>query len=202
MALEDDIIGMLAYFSTSQEEIDKIGSLLSKLKAKHQPTYEHCLRVGLKSKEAANCLSYNEEQMFYAGLLHDIGKINIPLEILEKHDGFGKEDYKVIENHPLDGYKMAKLAFPFAAEIILRHHRCGNHPYPKTLPDEAKDSLFNNLHVCRYARLLSVVDFYDAMITRHDSYQFRSRSQKQSLIKARKGMKNIIEKLYRNGIFK
>ena len=111
MALEDDMLQMLEQLESRKKQAAT--GLLSQLMDWHMPAYIHCMQVSLKSLEASRFLGYNDKEMFFAGLLHDIGKLNVPVEILDKRIDFGEEEYRIIHKHPEEGYAMVKDIFPF-----------------------------------------------------------------------------------------
>jgi PAS domain S-box-containing protein/putative nucleotidyltransferase with HDIG domain len=92
-----------------------------------------------------------------SGLLHDIGKVNIPAEILNKPGSLDDLEYKLIRNHPRVGYDILKnINFPWSvALIVLQHHeRIDGSGYPSGLSGE--DILLE-------ARILAVADVIEAM---------------------------------------
>jgi len=95
-----------------------------------------------------------------AGLLHDIGKIAIPAEILSKPSGLTKDESNIIKNHPQVGYDILKtIEFPWPiAQIILQHHeRMDGSGYPAGLSGE---------EIMVEARILAISDVVEAMIYR------------------------------------
>ncbi len=93
-----------------------------------------------------------------AGLLHDIGKIAIPAEILGKPSGLTKDESNIIKNHPQVGYDILKtIEFPWPiARIILQHHeRMDGSGYPAGLSGE---------EIMVEARILAISDVVEAMI--------------------------------------
>ncbi|PKO61395.1 MAG: hypothetical protein CVU24_08785 [Betaproteobacteria bacterium HGW-Betaproteobacteria-18] len=92
-----------------------------------------------------------------AGLLHDIGKITIPSEILSKPGKLSAIEYQLIQGHSQTGYEVLKtVAFPWpVAEVVLQHHeRLDGSGYPHGLKGEA-------IHL--EARILAVADVVEAM---------------------------------------
>ncbi|MGI6253029.1 MAG: HD domain-containing phosphohydrolase [Aminivibrio sp.] len=93
----------------------------------------------------------------YAGLVHDIGKLYIPAEILSKPSALSAAEYSLIKEHPQYGSDiLSPMDFPWPlAEIILQHHeRMDGEGYPRGLAgDEIRIE----------ARILSVADSFDAM---------------------------------------
>ncbi len=93
----------------------------------------------------------------FSGLLHDIGKIAIPSEILNKPGGLSNVEYMLIQQHPQTGYDIIKdIDFPWpVAEIILQHHeRIDGSGYPQGLVDG---------NILLEAKILAVADIIEAM---------------------------------------
>lgn len=92
-------------------------------------------------------------------ILHDIGKIGIPLEILNKPGRLTEAEWKVLKTHAEKGYQIAKSSQELSgiAEMILYHHeRWDGNGYPRGLKGEEIPLL---------SRIIAVVDAYDAMIS-------------------------------------
>jgi len=102
--------------------------------------------------------------IFLAGLIHDVGKIDIPAEILSKPGKLTSLEMQFIQTHPQTGYDIVKgIEFPWPiAEAILQHHeRLDGSGYPRGLAAEA---------VIVEARILAVADVTEAM-TAHRPYR-------------------------------
>jgi len=92
-----------------------------------------------------------------AALIHDIGKISVPAEILSKPGRLNKMEFKMIKSHPKTGYEILKrVEFPWPiAQIILQHHeRIDGSGYPSGLQD--KEILIE-------AKIIGVADIIEAM---------------------------------------
>jgi PAS domain S-box-containing protein/putative nucleotidyltransferase with HDIG domain len=92
-----------------------------------------------------------------AGLLHDIGKISIPAEILSKPTRLSETEFALIESHPTVGYDLLRpIQFPWpVAQIVLQHHeRMDGSGYPQALTGE---------DLLPEARILAVCDVVEAM---------------------------------------
>lgn len=99
-----------------------------------------------------------------ASLVHDIGKVSIPAEILSKPGELAELEFSIIKNHPQHGFDILKsIDFPWPiAQIVLQHHeRMDGSGYPAGLRGD--DILIE-------ARILAVADVVDAMIT-HRPYR-------------------------------
>lgn len=111
-------------------------------------------------------LSESEVEMIrIAGAIHDIGKISIPIEILNKPGNLNDYEFGLVKNHPKVGYDITKgISFPWPlAKILHQHHeRWDGSGYPDGLSGE-------DIHIG--ARILSVADVLEAMSARRS---FRS----------------------------
>ncbi len=99
-----------------------------------------------------------------AGIVHDIGKISVPSEILSKPGEISKIEHSLINIHPQVGYDILKnISFPWpVAQIVLQHHeRMDGSGYPAGLTKEA---------ILIEARVLSVADVVEAMAS-HRPYR-------------------------------
>lgn len=97
------------------------------------------------------------EGLRFAGLIHDIGKISAPAEIMAKPCRLTKSEFQLVKDHPRVGYDMIKdIAFPWpVAHIILQHHeRLDGSGYPDGLVGDA---------IMVEARVLAVADVVEAL---------------------------------------
>lgn len=204
-ALEDLVSGNMDEIGLLSEHRGCLLHYMKRMKKKDYPTYEHCLRVGLKGLEVADCLGLSRRVLFVSGIFHDIGKILISDKILKKVEMFTDEDYREIKNHPLYGYCMIKDKMPLAAEIIVRHHRFGENPYPASLPvSKVSLSEKTNRFITGYAKILSIIDFHDAIMTRENEDPccvHGIHEKKRIMLEKNKGMADTVSRLYDEGIF-
>ncbi len=99
-----------------------------------------------------------------AGLLHDIGKVAVPIEILSKPTTLTRDEFNIIKRHPQVGYDILKnIEFPWpVAQIILQHHeRMNGTGYPAGLSGD---------EIMMEARILAVADVVEAVIS-HRPYR-------------------------------
>ncbi|MFZ2054449.1 MAG: PAS domain S-box protein [Candidatus Aminicenantales bacterium] len=104
------------------------------------------------------------ETVYMAGILHDIGKISVPAEILSKPSRLTELEFGLIKSHPQVGYDILKeIMFPWPlAQIILQHHeRMDGSGYPLGLSGE---------NIRLEARILAVADTVEAMAS-HRPYR-------------------------------
>jgi putative nucleotidyltransferase with HDIG domain len=142
----------------------KLEQLLAPLQVRDTATYEHSLRVGESGRKIALFLDLEPKIAFLAGLFHDLGKLGVPLETLQKTGNWTEADAEIVEDHVLHGYELLRNNFGFTAEIILLHHSFQENNYPKTLPPYLHSySEESRRLIVEYARLLALADVYDAL---------------------------------------
>jgi len=130
-------------------------------------TAGHQRRVSDLSRTIATRLSWTTEQIDeirMAALVHDLGKISIPAEILNKPGRLNSSEFSMIKEHPRVGYEILKtIEFPWpVAEIVFQHHeRLDGSGYPQGL----KNGKINPV-----SKVLAVADVVEAMLS-HRPYR-------------------------------
>lgn len=206
-SLEKNLEKAYTQLEISPKNQGSINTYLTLLKIKDQPTYEHCIRVGLLGIKVAEHYNLDPKALFYAGTLHDIGKILINPELLKKKCKFNKKDMKEMKRHSGYSYKLLTGVHEFSAQIALRHHQYQQEKYPKKLQkSKIKLSKSTKSDIKLYARILSVIDFYDAITTR-DDHKFGKKKLnpeeiKKLIIKNHSDQELLINKLYADKIFR
>lgn len=134
---------------------------LARLKNKDDYTYMHSVAVCGLMIALAKQLSMSESDIQHAGmagLLHDIGKARVPLEILNKPGKLTDEEYAIVQQHAQHGYEMlqeAKISDPVALDVCLHHHeKYDGTGYPKQHKGE---------EISIFARMGAICDVYDAV---------------------------------------
>lgn len=139
--------------------MNTIESLAIAIDAKDQTTHGHVRRTQIYARQMGNLFSVTESQLraLVAGaLLHDIGKLAVPEYILNKPGKLTEAEFAKMKIHPVVGGDILKrVNFPYPVEDIVRYHheKWDGSGYPKGLRREA---------IPLVARIISVVDFYDA----------------------------------------
>ncbi|MBQ1604754.1 MAG: HD-GYP domain-containing protein, partial [Lachnospiraceae bacterium] len=130
-------------------------------------TKGHSGRVAQYAKEIAQRYGYDEkqqEQIFMMGLLHDVGKIGVPDEVINKPGRLTDEEFARIKEHPVIGHKILSNIREMPELSVgarCHHERYDGRGYPEGIAGE---------DICEEARIIAVADAYDAM-TSNRSYR-------------------------------
>lgn len=136
-------------------------SCMSRLRFKGDYLVEHSLNVSILMTILCKHMNIERkvmEELALGAFLHDIGKVLIPDNILNKPGGFAKEEYEIMKTHVLLGVKVLEDT-PNLPDIVMsvvkeHHERLDGKGYPYKLA--AKD-------ISVYGRMIAIVDSYDAM---------------------------------------
>lgn len=134
--------------------------MLHSLRQYSDETYAHSVNVALISNAIGQWMGLPEEDLTLltqAGLLHDIGKLLVPGDIIKKPGKLTKEEYVTIQEHPQKGYNLIKnqnINEHIKNAVLMHHERCDASGYPSHLLLEEIDS---------FARYVAIADVYDAI---------------------------------------
>lgn len=136
---------------------------LNQLKESDDYTFQHSMRVSILATMIGKWLGYTQEELLElgeAGLLFDIGKLNIPDFVLKKPSNVTLDEYELIKKHAQFGYSILLKTKGVTTNIkyaALHHHeRMDGSGYPLRLRD-------SQIH--DYAKIIMVCDVFDALIT-------------------------------------
>ncbi|MCX8129067.1 MAG: HD-GYP domain-containing protein [Clostridia bacterium] len=142
-------------------ETHTIISLLDKVKSTDEYTYTHCMNVSLYSMLIGKWLKLPQHEikkLISAGLLHDVGKTQVPSEILNKPGRLLPEEFDIMKKHSLYGYDMLKnirlLDQDIALAVLQHHEREDGSGYPLRLTADK---------ISIYSKIIAVSDVYDAV---------------------------------------
>ena len=131
------------------------------IKKRDPYTSEHSLNVTIFSIAFARYLGHSEDVLKtigLCGLLHDVGKVKIPLEVLTKEGNFTKDESDMMKKHPTFGrdylLKQNDIDYEVVNAAYSHHERMDASGYPQGLPGSK---------IPYYARLIAIVDTYDAI---------------------------------------
>ncbi len=134
--------------------------MLHNMRQYSDSTYTHCMNVALICNTFAGWMQFPEEDtelVTLCGLLHDIGKMMVPLQILNKPGKLTEEEFHIIKQHPVNGYRtlISRHVNPIICNAALLHHeKCDGSGYPYGLSGNRLD---------RFTKMVTIADIYDAM---------------------------------------
>lgn len=156
-------------------------SLANMVEAKDAYTDGHIKRVACLSQDLGRCLGLSAHQLEalkLGGILHDIGKLSIPSEILNKPSSLSEKEWALMKNHASIGHKLClPLKGPLGAALdIIRHHheKLNGSGYPDGLTGD---------EISMPTRIMAVVDIYDALITERSYRKAMSKEKALAILR-------------------
>jgi putative nucleotidyltransferase with HDIG domain len=150
-----------------QRFYDIVGAWARSIESKDPYTLGHCERVADYACALARAANIDDNSLFWfriGALLHDVGKIAVPIEVLNKPGKLTPEERGLMERHPEAGVELLKdVEFPWDVLPMVRshHERWDGRGYPERLTGEA---------IPLHARVLALADVFDALTT-HRPYR-------------------------------
>ncbi len=164
------IISIAAHYKSLEEQgrrqrmfLSAIQAMSGAIDAKDPVTSGHSERVAELGKQIAKWLGWPPaaiEEIYFAGILHDVGKIGVPDNVLNKPGKLEDNEFIIMQSHPAKGAEiMRPVEIP---EVVLRgiaehHERLDGKGYPHGLPAE---------EISQAARILKIADVYDALVSK------------------------------------
>jgi len=151
-----------------------IETVLRQINNKYDHEQVHTEKVSEYCGEVARALQMSEKEISEiktVGVLHDIGKIAIPPDILNKPDQLTHEEWEMIKSHAATGYNILKNVDEFAAyaEAVLHHHeRWDGKGYPAGL---------KGADIPLYSRIVAIVDAFEAMTSQRPYQKTKTRDE-------------------------
>lgn len=127
--------------------------------------YTHSINVAIICNVIARWLNYSEDEvklLTAAGLLHDIGKAQVPAEILHKTGKLSSSEFAIIKNHTTYGHTMLQnrgLDKRIVEASLQHHERCDGSGYPNNL---------KGYELGEFSKIVAIADVYDAMTSSRD----------------------------------
>ena len=154
-------VSSVPQFHEIRGELCELRELAVEVELKDGYTSDHCRRIQHLSYATGQALGLSAEQLYrldYGAYFHDVGKLEVPEEILQKPGKLTPEEWCVIKEHPRAGYNILKGTYLEAAgKIVEQHHeRFDGSGYPYGLRGD---------DILTEAYIVAVADTFDAMTT-------------------------------------
>ncbi|MBB4214538.1 putative nucleotidyltransferase with HDIG domain [Rhizobium sp. BK212] len=157
----DQVAPVISSVSKSIDQNPTVFLSVTRLKSRDEATFLHSISVSALMILFSRHLGLDEatvQALGTAGLLHDVGKLEIPLEILNKEGPLDEDEIKMIRDHPEKGHAILSRQegiSEIVLDVCLNHHeRIDGKGYPRKLSEE---------QVSFHSRLAAICDVYDAI---------------------------------------
>ena len=175
-----DIDAALKVASDITEELSLNGDInvnLISMRTNSDYTYKHSVNVAVLSVLTGIGIGLKKsilKELSAAGLLHDIGKLNLPLDLLEKAGPLSEEEYKTMKTHSELGYERLKENINISSKtkmgVYMHHENVNGSGYPLGLRGD---------QIYMFAKIIHIADVYDA-ITSERPYK-KAQSPKEAI---------------------
>lgn len=156
----DELLYFTLNLLKSESGYLSVFDMLHNMRQYDDMTYVHSINVALMCNVFARWLRMTEEETKIAtlcGLLHDIGKVAVPQDIIKKPGKLTEGEYTLVKKHTLEGYNALKAQgapLPIMNAALMHHERCDGSGYPFGIKNSKIDT---------FAKMVAIVDVYDAM---------------------------------------
>lgn len=156
----DQLLNQVSNLSLDTKSSLDLFDMLHNMRQIDDSIYAHSLNVALIAKTLGNWLHFSENDLqilTLCGLLHDIGKTALPIELLNKPGKYTPEEYAAVKQHPVLGYQILReqpLDIRIKNAALMHHERCDGSGYPRKLKFEQLDD---------FSMIIAIADVYDAM---------------------------------------
>ena len=156
----DALLTAVKSLVTPGQTVIQYFDMLHNLRSSDDSVYSHSLNVAMISRILGKWLKWSAsdlDSLVIAGLLHDIGKLMIPPEILNKEGKLTDEEFEMIRWHPRAGYELIKdlkIDSRIKKAALQHHERCDGTGYPMKASEIMLDD---------FAMVIAIADVYDAM---------------------------------------
>ena len=166
-----DLKAQNAYNIIKDINTDIIDFALKDLKRYDKSTYNHSISVAILTALMAQNLDLKKcdaEELILSAMIHDIGKVKLPLSLINYNGKYNKEQKKIVMQHPEYGkeyFNCSKIPDSILS-VILQHHECCNGTgYPYGL-------FHNDIHM--YSKIVSICDIFEAYTAKRSYHYERS----------------------------
>jgi HD-GYP domain-containing protein (c-di-GMP phosphodiesterase class II) len=160
--------------------------LLTTVKSYDEYTYYHMVNVCILSIAIGQAIGLRRDQVVMlgaGGLLHDLGKVKVPKEILQQPGPLSEEQWRIVQRHPVDGVGLllssTRDLYHPALSMVLEHHAAYDRTGYPPLSGRRMPSL--------PARIVAVADCFDALTSRRQYRKAEERRQALAILQAAAG---------------
>jgi putative nucleotidyltransferase with HDIG domain len=156
-------------------------------------TGKHSCNVSIYAEQIAKSMGFNKDMVYHtkvASLLHDLGKLSIPENVLNKKDKLSRDDWLSIKKHPDNSMRMLETyGFPIeVCKMVSQHQERSN--------SSGYNGRLDSSHICTGAKIISVADAYDAMTSEKPYRKAIPKNEAIQLLKSDDGFDaKMVEKL-------
>jgi HD-GYP domain-containing protein (c-di-GMP phosphodiesterase class II) len=171
-----------------------VADWLGRLGEYHPDTHQHSLRVGQMSTDIGRLRDHDESSqvcMCIAGLLHDVGKLQVPIEILDKPGKLDDEELGMLQEHCRAGFELlAKFEPMEVRDVVVAHHEFKVSPYPRSGLDRrghAREEVGRRgaePKIRLMAQIVSACDMFDALASPRSYKAPMGRAELESIIES------------------
>ena len=155
-ALAEEVVSL---FKTAETTIQLLDMMYC-MRDYDDLTYTHSVNVALMCQIMGEWLKLSQvdkEVLVLCGLLHDVGKLDIPSAIITKQGKLTDDELNIIKEHPIKSYTILEsqdMDQRIKAAAYMHHEKCDGTGYPQGLKGDAIEE---------YAKIVTIIDIYDAM---------------------------------------
>jgi putative nucleotidyltransferase with HDIG domain len=157
---EAELIKIVHPLFISRNTITEVFDMINQMHSLNDSVYAHCINVALIARMIGRWLQLEQrdlDTLTCCGLLHDLGKIMIPEDILNKPGKLTPEEFDIIKAHPKFGYELLRnqnIDSRIKQSVLMHHERCDGSGYPNGLEGDLLSD---------FAMIIAIADVYDAM---------------------------------------
>jgi HD-GYP domain-containing protein (c-di-GMP phosphodiesterase class II) len=144
---------------------------LTNIKMFDEYTFIHSINTAILAVSLGTHLSFDKARLAMLGvaaLLHDIGKVNIPTEIINKPGALTDEEWRIVQRHPIEGALLlsgVQDISKFAIVTCFEHHQHGENGYPPRKDQKSRHP---------FSQIISLTDSYEAITSRRVYYKMQN----------------------------
>lgn len=156
----NDLIQKMTTLYASRNTIVELFDMIHQMHSLNDTVHAHCVNVALISRMIGRWLHLEQHELdilTLCGLFHDIGKLAIPDEVLNKPGKLTDEEFALIKSHPKTGYEMLRnqdIDNRIKQAALMHHERYDGSGYPNQLTSE---------FLSDFSTIIAIADVYDAM---------------------------------------